>query len=115
VGEPLRFPRPAPTAELSVQVLSSDGRSIEYVRGELDVYTATALRRSLAELIAGGARHVVLDLRHLSFMSATGLAVLVGAARRLRHHGGELVLRSTRPSVRKLIEITGWEEVLADR
>ncbi len=98
-----------------MQVLSSAGRTIVYVRGELDVYTATLLRRSLATLIAGGARQVVLDLRHLSFMSATGLAVLVGAARRLRHHGGSLVVRSTRPSVRKLIELTGWEEVLAER
>lgn len=114
MAEPLRFTGHAPAAELSVQVLSSDGRSIVYVRGELGVYTATVLRRSLAELIAGGARHVVLDLRDLTFMSATGLGVLVGAARRLRHHGGDLVLRSTRPSVRQLIEITGWEEVLAD-
>ena len=102
-------------AGFHVQVLSSDGRSIVYVRGELDVYTATLLRRSLAELIAGGARDVVLDLRDLSFISATGLGVLVGAARRLRHHGGTLVVRSTRPSVRKLIEITGWEEVLTER
>ena len=102
-------------AGLGIQVLSSDGRSIVYVRGELDVYTATLLRRALAELIAGGARAVVLDLRDLSFMSATGLGVLIGAARRLRHHGGSLVLRSTRPSVRKLIELLGWEEVLVER
>ncbi len=99
MAEPLRFPGHAPAPELSVQVLSSDGRSIVYVRGELDVYAATVLRRSLAELI----------------MSATGLGVLVGAGRRLRHHRGELVLRSTRPSVRQLIEISGWEEVLAER
>jgi anti-sigma B factor antagonist len=112
MAEFLRSARDAPTAELTMQVLSSDGRSTVYLQGELDIYTATLLRRSLAELIAGGARHVVIDLRHLSFMSATGLAVIVGAARRLRHHGGTLVLRSTRPSVRKLIEITGWQEVL---
>lgn len=113
--EPLRFLSHTTAAELSIQVLSSDGRSVVYVRGELDVYTTTVLRRSLAELIAGGARQVVLDLRGLTFMSATGLGVLVGAARRLRYHGGELVLRSTRPSVRQLIELTGWEEVLAER
>ncbi len=101
-------------ADFSVQVLTSDGRSIVYVRGELDVYTATLLRRSLAELIAGGARDVVLDLRDLSFVSATGLGVVVGAARRLRHHGGTLALRSTPRSVRTLIVIAGWEEVLTE-
>jgi anti-sigma B factor antagonist len=114
VAETLPSARHAPAAELSVQVLSSDGRTIVYVRGELDVYTSTLLRRTLATLIAGGARRIVLDMRDLSFISATGLGVLVGAARRLREHGGSLVLRSTRPSVRTLIEITGWEEVLAD-
>lgn len=114
MADPLRSLKPAPAPNFDLQVLSSDGRSIVYVRGELDVYTSTQLRRTLAQLIAGGARDVVLDLRDLSFMTATGLGVLVGAGRRLRRQGGTLVLRSTRPSVRKLIELTGWEEVLAD-
>jgi anti-sigma B factor antagonist len=114
MADPMRtFGEPS-TAGFDIQVLTSDGRSIVYVRGELDVYTATLLRRSLAELIAGGARQVVIDLRDLSFISATGLGVLVGAAQRLRHHGGSLVLRSTTPSVRRLIELTGWNEVLPD-
>jgi anti-sigma B factor antagonist len=113
MADPLCASVHAPSAAVGLQVLSSDGRSIVYVRRELDVCSATLLRRTLVELIAGGARDVVLDLRELSFMSATGLGVVIAATRRLRLHGGRLVLRSTRPSVRKLIEVTGWEELLA--
>ena len=99
-------------ADLDIQVLGSDDRSIVYLRGELDASTATRLRASLADLIGAGPRHVVVDLRDLSFIGAPGLGVLVGAARRLGREGGSLTLRSARPGVERMIEITGLGAVL---
>ncbi len=99
-------------AELTVRVLGTDDRSFVYLRGEFDAYTAAALRESLAELIGTGAHHIVVDLRDLSFMSAAGLGVLVGAAKHLRREDGTLVLRFAQPDVRRLIEITGLTSVL---
>ncbi len=99
-------------AEFSTRVLRTDDRSFLYLRGEVDAYTAAVLRESLAELIGTGARHIVVDLRDLSFMSAAGLGVLVGAAKRLRGEDGSLVLRSAQPDVRRLVEITGLASVL---
>jgi len=52
------------------------------------------------------------DLRDLSLMSAAGLGVLVGAAKRLRREDGSLVLRSAQPDVRRLVDITGLNPVL---
>lgn len=98
--------------DLHIRVLSSEGRSIVHVSGELDVYTAARLRDSLAGLISGGARHIVVDLANLSFMGASGLGVLVGAWKRLRRDDGNLVLRSVPPSVQKMIQITGLDATL---
>ena len=95
-----------------IRVLSSDGRSIVYVSGELDSSTAARLRDSLVGLISAGARHVVVDLAGVSFMGAGGLGVLVGAGKRLRHDNGKLLLRSASPSVQRMIEITGLDATL---
>ena len=95
-----------------IRVLSSDGRSIVYVSGELDSSTANRLRHALAGVISAGARHVVVDLRDVSFMGASGLGVLVGAGQRLRRDDGRLLLRSAPPSVQRLIEITGLDATL---
>ena len=104
--------RDAEPPELHIRVLSSEGRSIVHVSGELDVYTAARLRDSLAGLISGGARHIVVDLADLSFMGASGLGVLVGAWKRMQRDDGKLLVRSAPPSVQKIIEITGLEATL---
>lgn len=50
-------PRNQPSADLAdfhIRVLSSDGRWIVQVSGEVDAHTATRLRDSLDELTSGG-------------------------------------------------------------
>ncbi len=98
--------------DFDVQVLRSDSRAVVYVRGELDASTAALFRGSLAELVGAGARHIVVDLRDLSFMGASGLGVLVGVARRLRRGDGKLTVRSPRPGVLRTIEMTGVDRVV---
>jgi anti-sigma B factor antagonist len=51
--------------------------------GELDLAADSALRAHLRELVDGGVRHVIVDLRQVSFMDSTGLGVLVAANRQL--------------------------------
>ncbi len=102
----------AELANFHIRILSTDGRSIVHVSGELDAYTAARLRASLAGLTSAGARHVVVDLADVSFMGASGLGVLVAAGKRLRRDDGKLVLRSAPPSVQRMIEITGLDATL---
>ena len=98
--------------DFHIRVLSSDARSVVYVSGELDAYTAARLRESLAGLMSAGARQIVVDLTELSFVAASGLGVLVGASKRLQRDKGKLLLRAAPPRVNKLIEITGLDAML---
>jgi anti-sigma B factor antagonist len=62
----------------------------------------------------GHRRHkrLVVDLGGTEFIDSTGLGVLVRALKRLRHHGGELVVRSPRPNARKVLAITCLDRVM---
>ena len=104
--------RDAEHADFHIRILSTDGRSIVHVSGELDAHNAARLRDSLAGLISAGSRHIVVDLADVSFMGASGLGVLVGAGKRLRRDDGLLLLRSAPPRVQKMIEITGLDATL---
>jgi anti-sigma B factor antagonist len=77
------------------------------VKGEVDVYTAPRLREKLVELVSEGHRKVVVDLEEVDFLDSTGLGVLVGGLKRLRSHGGDLMLVSTQARILKVFEITG--------
>jgi anti-sigma B factor antagonist len=72
--------------------------------GELDVFTAPHLRSALAEAAPRSDQTLVLDLRGLSFIDSSGLAVILGAHER--------ALRDGRPQVRIVIQGSAPVEAL---
>lgn len=97
--------------EVSVTSRPSGDRTVVHVAGEIDVYTAPALREELAGLVDAGKTDLVVDLTDVSFMDSTGLGVLVGALKRVRTTGGELRLVITQEKVLKVFRITALTQV----
>jgi anti-sigma B factor antagonist len=96
--------------ELSTADLGGGVASVA-VAGEVDLSTAPALKQALLETIEGGARRVLVDLSHATFIDSTTLGVLMGAVKRLRPAGGELAIACNDPNIRKIFEITLLDRV----
>lgn len=75
--------------------------------GEIDIYTAPALRERLVDLLGTGVKHVVLDTSGVTFLDSSGLGVLVSGQKRLRAHDGSLALVATRERIVQLFRLTG--------
>jgi anti-sigma B factor antagonist len=86
---------------------------VVHLAGELDAALVAARR---PELIEKCERHsgsaLVLDLTDVTFVDSTGLALLIGVARRMRDGGGEVRLRGCRRSVRRVLTLSGLNAVL---
>ncbi|WP_106399401.1 STAS domain-containing protein [Actinocorallia populi] len=80
--------------------------------GEVDVFTAPALREFLLELLEGGMRRLVVDLSGVSFLDSTGLAVLVGIWQRLRYHEGSFALAGANPHITQVLHTTRLDQPL---
>jgi len=94
---------PPPAA---IGVVRRDGIAVLSLEGELDVYTASALRDRLAyELDVH--RPCVIDLRRVSFIDSSILSALLAAQRRSAALGLAfvVVLGEERSPVRRLIEV----------
>ena len=78
------------------------------VVGEVDIATVGLLRECLAGL-ARRALPLIIDLDEVTFMDATGLGALVGAARRAAAHGASLHVVCARPQTRMLVQLAGLE------
>ena len=76
------------------------------VEGELDLYSAPALKHRMGELIDEGKTHIVLDLSQVIFIDSTTTAVLVGGRNRLRPAAGSLVLVATADNIVRLFRLT---------
>jgi anti-sigma B factor antagonist len=101
-------PRQADQAEPVQLELSRQGQVIR-VAGELDIATAEKAYSYISGIIDGGPAPVTVDLSGLTFCDASGLGVLARIARHAKQAGRQLKLSSARPSLLKLMRLTGLD------
>ena len=92
----------------------ADGYQVVTVTGELDVATAEQAYAYLSEVIDDQPVPVSVDLAGLTFCDASGLGVLAKAARHARQAGRQLRLTSVRPSLLKIMRITGLDRAFPE-
>jgi anti-sigma B factor antagonist len=92
-------------------VVLGDGVASVGVVGEADLYTAPELKDALNGLVEQEAYFILVDLTRTSFLDSTTLGVLMGAVRKVRARGGQIVLACADPNIRKIFEITMLDRV----
>ena len=93
---------------LTIEVRQGHGYTIVTAAGEIDISTVARLRECVFDLAASG-RPLVADLDQVSFIDSTGLAALVGTAKRAAACSGSLTAVCDRPKIRQLFRLTGLD------
>lgn len=93
---------------LTIRARREPGYVVVTVAGEVDIATVAQLRERLAALAVSGVP-LVADLDQVSFIDATGLGALAGAAREATEHGTSLHLVCAQPQTRRLFRVTGLD------
>lgn len=87
------------------------GVDVISISGEVDLYTASALKEMIYEVLDTGVSNIILDMTGLDFMDSSGLGVLVGTLKRVRSAGGSLWLICDRDNLLKIFRLTGLDKV----
>ena len=98
--------------DITTEQLTDDTYVIS-LSGEVDLYTAPEFKQQLLDVIAKGAKTVVVDFSNTTFIDSTTLGVLVGGVKRLRTNDGQLTLVCSDRNITKIFEITGLDRVFA--
>jgi anti-anti-sigma factor len=106
-------PREPAQLELSTRT-GANGYQVVSVTGELDIATAEQAYSYISEVIDRRPAPVTVDLSGLTFCDAAGLGALARIARHAREAGRQLMLASARPSLLKIMRITGLDRVFAE-
>jgi anti-sigma B factor antagonist len=96
------------------QATGLDGSQVVSVTGELDIATADQAYTYLSDVIDHGYAPLSVDLGGLTFCDASGLGVLARTANHAREAGRQLKLTSTRPSLVKIMRITGMDSAFPE-
>ena len=104
------------TSEIDLTVRSSvlDGWTVLSIEGEVDLYSAPAVRDAALAAMDSGVDHLLLDLTAVRFMDSSGLGVIVACLKGLREMGGDLAVVSPPNSpTTKLLSLTGLDHAIA--
>jgi len=88
------------------------GPTIIWLRGEHDIATDGALRRTLERAIALNDAAIVVDLSKVELMSASTIGVILAARDVLRQQSRSLTMRAPSPHVRRVISLCGLQNLL---
>lgn len=89
----------------------TEGVSTVMVQGEVDVYTAPRLKEEIHGCIDAGCTRLVVDLSGVAYMDSSGLGVLIGALKRVREEGGDLILSAPNPRIARIMDVTGLARI----
>ncbi|PYE49902.1 STAS domain-containing protein [Deinococcus yavapaiensis] len=82
------------------------------ITGRLDAHEAPKLRESFERAREAGASRFEVAMDRVDFMDSSGLAAVVSGLKASRLEGGELIIVSPSPMVRKVLELTLLDQVI---
>jgi len=99
--------------ELQVSVRDRDGTSVVQLRGDIDRSSDERLAQAYADATRDGARHVILNFRHVEYINSSGIALIVGLLARARAEGVPVGACGLSEHYREIFEITRLADFMA--
>ena len=90
---------------------SADGVTVVEPRGRMDTVGARPFGDRVVELIRSGCRQLVIDLKHIQYISSAGFRALLIARKQSADSQGKLVLCGLSAEVRRLFEMSAFTEM----
>ena len=114
-AEPEHEPEELDSRQLELSTRTDgDGYQVVAVTGELDIATAEQAYVYISDVIDAWPAPVSVDLSGLTFCDASGLGVLARTARHARQAGRQIRLTAARPSLLKIMRITGLDRAFPE-
>lgn len=95
---------------MTIEIKKNADEIVLEITGKLDTITAPALDKTINENL-GEIKSLILDFKHLEYISSAGLRVLLSAQKKLQQHGS-LKLKNVREEVMEVFEMTGFADIL---
>lgn len=84
------------------------------VVGEVDLSSAPQVFAMMWRTSLNGKRSLILNLEDLDFLDSSGLQALLRLREKLRSRGQTVFLTHVKPQIRKLLRLTGFEQLFLD-
>ncbi len=82
------------------------------LKGELDDVSVTDLRMRIANYIEDyQIKHLVLNLKDLSFLDSSGIGFIIGRYHQLKKKNGDIIISNVHPKIERIVYISGLAKI----
>lgn len=97
---------------IGVRIEERDNVVVFWIEGHFDASIVNAVSERVHDVLKSECSNVIFDFSNLSYISSSGLRVLLYAAKKIRAKGGAVCLSSVHSSVQRIIDVTGLAQLL---
>ncbi len=98
-------------ADLSIEVQEVDGVAVLLPSGFINAHTVREFEEAMEELVRRGRYTILLNCRHLSYISSAGLGAIMGLIETVREHGGDILLSNLQANVFAIFDTLGFTQL----
>ena len=91
---------------------SQSSAAIFVLKGELNNQTSGQLNQAISTMLDAPAMALVLDMKDISFISSTGIGVIVKTRNTLKQKGSDLTMVNIQPQVKRVFDIMQLTPIL---
>lgn len=82
------------------------------LEGEVDLHTADQLKEAVNQMLSEKIEDVKILGDRLDYIDSTGLSVFISALKKLQKENKNIILKNMKPSIKKLLNITGLDKII---
>jgi len=75
------------------------------VKGEVDLYNVSELKKALFSITDGSNPNVVVDMQGINYMDSSGIGALVAGQKKMRAHNGKFALINIHEDVLNILKL----------
>jgi anti-anti-sigma factor len=97
---------------VNIEIKRGDHVTVVQISGSVDSLTAEALMQAFSGEVGADRIRLVADFSEVEYTSSAGLRALLATLKDARGQGGDLRLAAVRPTVRKVLDLSGFTSIL---
>jgi anti-anti-sigma factor len=97
---------------VNIEINQGEQVTVVQITGSVDSLTADALMQAFSNEVGADRIRLVADFSGVEYTSSAGLRALLTTLKDARGQGGDLRLAAVRPTVRKVLDLTGFTSIL---
>lgn len=97
---------------MEIKVRDEGSTKVVMLNGKLDTNTTPTAEDEINDLLDAGANKLLINFEQLTYISSSGLRLLLATAKRMKASGGELKVCALNDMATEVFEVSGFSSII---